>query len=315
MMVVGGMLTKSQLIKYAWFALAVNLAVIIWGAFVRASGSGAGCGDHWPLCNGQVVPQSPLNTTLIEFAHRLTSGLAVITVALLVVWAFRAFPKGYGVRGGALLALLAIIIESAIGAGLVLLRLVGSNDSFSRGIWLGAHLLNTLFLLAALSVTAWLSGANTPIRELQLKLPRSIWISTIGFLAAGVLGTFAALGDTLTVPTSFATGLQADFSPISNIFVRLRILHPLVAGAFGIWLIVLSFRAGAKGIGRMMATLVVCQFAVGLANIALKTPVLVQLLHLLIADLLWIAFVLWTCELQRVNRQDSRSPRPEFVYH
>jgi len=64
-----------------------------------------------------------------------------------------------------------------------------------------------------------------------------------------------------------------------------------------------------------MATLVVCQFAVGLANIALKTPVLVQLLHLLIADLLWIAFVLWTCELQRVNRQDSRSPRPEFVYH
>jgi heme A synthase len=305
-------MTKSRFTTYAWSVLALNLAVIVWGAFVRASGSGAGCGDHWPLCNGQVVPQSPLNSTLIEFAHRLTSGLALVSVVLLAIWAFRAFPKGHGVRGAALLTVLAIVIESAIGAGLVLLRLVGSNESFSRGIWLGAHLINTLFLLAALSVTAWLAG---PHREFKLRLPGAVWLATLGFIVAGILGTFAALGDTLTVPTSLAAGLQADFSSFSNIFVRLRILHPIVAGAAGIWLLVLAFRTIGKRVSRILVALVFSQFALGIANIALKAPIPVQLLHLLVADLLWVAFVLWVSELQLTRRTDTRSPRSEFVYH
>src|SRR6266436_2921474 len=92
---------------YAWSVLAFHLAVILWGAYVRASGSGAGCGQHWPLCNGQIVPAAPLSATVIEFSHRLTSGIALVSVLVLGFWAFRAFPRGYGVRGGALLALAA----------------------------------------------------------------------------------------------------------------------------------------------------------------------------------------------------------------
>src|SRR6266478_415247 len=166
--------TETRFARYAWSALAFHLGVILWGAFVRASGSGAGCGQHWPLCNGQLFPRTPLTATIIEFSHRLTSGIAVVSVLVLVVWAFREFPRGYGVRGGALLALASTGTECAIGAALVLLRLVGSNESFARGLWLGAHLVNTLFLLAALSMTAWQSSNPRRRSVLHVGLP---WLS------------------------------------------------------------------------------------------------------------------------------------------
>jgi cytochrome c oxidase assembly protein subunit 15 len=288
---------RSRFSSYAWSVLAFHLAVILWGAFVRASGSGAGCGEHWPLCNGQIVPRAPVNATLIEFGHRATSGIALVSVLVLAVWAFRAFPRGYGVRGGALLAVVSTFVECAIGAALILLHMVGSNESFARGLWLAAHLVNTLFLLAALSATAWQS---TAIRERAVRWPqpRRILVLTIGgFLAAGILGTFAALGDTLTVSTSLAASFRADFSAFSNVFVRLRILHPVVAGAVGLWLIAVAFRGTAsKRLGGTIAALVCCQFALGMADIALKTPIWLQLMHLLGADLLWIVFVLWAAE-------------------
>src|SRR5258708_3052212 len=120
---------RRRFAYYAWSVLGFHLAVILWGAFVRASGSGAGCGEHWPLCNGQIVPRQPLNATLIEFGHRCTSGIALLSVLALAVWAFRAFPRGHGVRSSAILALASTLTECAIGAALVLLRLVGSNES------------------------------------------------------------------------------------------------------------------------------------------------------------------------------------------
>jgi cytochrome c oxidase assembly protein subunit 15 len=228
---------------YAWSVLAFHLAVILWGAFVRATGSGAGCGEHWPLCNGQIVPATPLNATIIEFSHRVTSGIALVSVVVLSIWAFRVFPRSYGVRGGALLALASTLTECAIGAALVLLRLVGSNESFSRGLWLAAHLVNTLFLLAALSITAWQA---TTIRERGPRSRQILVLTIAGFVIAGILGTFAALGDTLAPATSLAEGIRADLSALSNIFVRLRILHPIVAGGLGLWLIVVAFRVSAS---------------------------------------------------------------------
>ncbi|HXR09488.1 MAG TPA: COX15/CtaA family protein, partial [Candidatus Acidoferrales bacterium] len=253
---------------------------------------------------------------IIEFSHRLTSGIAVVSVLVLVVWAFRGFPRGYGVRGGALLALASTGTECAIGAALVLLRLVGSNESLARGLWLGAHLVNMLFLLAALSVTAWHAtevrerGFSRPILALSLsrnRAPRSApaaissrrvdaaaSCALAGFLFAAVLGGFAALGDTLVVSTSLGASIHADFSVSSNIFVRLRVLHPIVAGALGIWLLVLAYKlcAVAKRLSIAVAALVLAQFALGIANIVLLTPIWLQLAHLLAADLLWIACVL-----------------------
>jgi cytochrome c oxidase assembly protein subunit 15 len=300
---------RARFTFYAWSVLAFHLVVILWGAFVRASGSGAGCGQHWPLCNGQIVPQivqrSPLNATLVEFGHRCTSGIALVSVLVLFIWAFRVFPRGYGVRGGALLALVSTVIECAIGAALVLLRLVGSNESLSRGLWLGAHLVNTLFLLAALSVTSWQATRGVQYQYLP-RASQVLALSIFGFLCAAILGGFAALGDTLSASTSLIESMRADFSASSNIFVRLRIFHPIAAAALGIWLLALTFQvwasrqagAVAKRLSGIIAALVLSQAALGLGDITLRTPAWLQLMHLFGADLLWIACVLLASETQ-----------------
>src|SRR3990172_7385362 len=98
-------------VRFAWVALAVTVVVIIWGAVVRATGSGAGCGSHWPLCNGQVVPLAPATSTVIEFVHRLTSGLAMILSLVLLVWARPNFPAGHRARAWALASFVFMLIE------------------------------------------------------------------------------------------------------------------------------------------------------------------------------------------------------------
>ena len=149
---------------YAWGVLAVNLLVIAWGAFVRATGSGAGCGNHWPLCNGEVVPRAPQVETIIEFSHRLTSGAALISVLLMLIWAFRAYPKGDPVRAGAVLSMVLMLIEALIGAGLVLFEYVAANVSIGRVYWIAGHLINTFLLLAAVTLTAWWASGGSRLR-------------------------------------------------------------------------------------------------------------------------------------------------------
>ncbi|HLQ23560.1 MAG TPA: COX15/CtaA family protein, partial [Gemmatimonadales bacterium] len=144
----------SGFAKYAWGVLAANVAVVLWGAFVRASGSGAGCGSHWPLCQGVVIPADPATATLIELAHRVTSGTALLLVAGLFVWSRRVAPRGSVVRRGAALSLVFMLGEALLGAGLVLFALVAHNDSLTRAFSLGAHLLNTFLLLGSLALTA-----------------------------------------------------------------------------------------------------------------------------------------------------------------
>ena len=150
---------------YAWGVLAYMVLVILWGAFVRATGSGAGCGSHWPLCNGEVVPQAPTVETLIELSHRLTSALAGFLVIGLVVWAFRAFPKGHLVRKGAVGSLVFVLTEGAIGAAIVLVEWVALDASMARTISITLHLNNTFILLGFLTLTAWwASGGRPPLR-------------------------------------------------------------------------------------------------------------------------------------------------------
>src|SRR5664279_4937818 len=118
----GGAPRHPAFARFAWGVVAYNLAVVLWGAFVRATGSGAGCGNHWPLCNGTATPHSASAATIIEFTHRVTSGLDLALVALLVVWAFRRFPRQHPVRLGATLSALFLITEALVGAALVLLQ-------------------------------------------------------------------------------------------------------------------------------------------------------------------------------------------------
>src|SRR6266481_5513389 len=150
---------------YAWGVLAFNLFVILWGAYVRASASGAGCGSHWPLCNGEVVPRAPRLETIIEFTHRVTSGLALFAVVGLVIWSAVSYPRGHRARRMAIVSLIFILTEALLGAGLVLFQLVAQDASVGRAFYLSLHLVNTLFLLGALALTAWYSRESaTPGR-------------------------------------------------------------------------------------------------------------------------------------------------------
>ncbi len=189
---------SKSLRAYSWAVIAVNLLVILWGAYVRATRSGAGCGSHWPLCDGAVIPQSPGVETMIEFTHRLSSGLTFLMVLGLLVWVFRILPSGHPARITASLSMVFMIIEALIGAGLVLFELVADNTSMARGISISLHHINTFLLLASLTLTA-LHHEGLPhitLRKRRLILFALI-IGMVGVMILGVSGAVAALGDTL----------------------------------------------------------------------------------------------------------------------
>lgn len=269
---------------------------------MRASGSGAGCGSHWPLCNGEVVPQSPQIATLIEFTHRLSSGASLLLIIGLFVWAFRAYPKGHAVRLGASLSMVFIVTEALIGAGLVLFKWVAKDASVGRVISISLHLINTFLLLASLSLTAWWSTGRKPI-QLKDQGNLAVWlgIGIIGVLALGVTGAITALGDTLFPSSSLAEGFQQDFSSTAHFLVRLRFWHPLIAISVGFYLIfvasLLVFLRSDQHIKRfalVFILLFLMQLGIGVINLTLLAPVWMQIVHLLLADLVWITLVLMT---------------------
>ena len=273
--------------RYAAALLVFNLAVILWGAFVRVSGSGAGCGNHWPLCNGVVVPQAPATATVIEFTHRAMTGLDVVAVAILLVWAFRAFPRRHPVRLGAALSAVFLSSEALIGAALVKLEHVAHNASVGRAYSLSGHLVNTLTLLACLTLTAWWAAGA---RRLQWR-GRAAWWAVLGcflFVLLGISGAIAALGDTLFPAHSLAQGLRQDFDPAASVFLRLRLLHPMLAVGTAAWLAFYAMRHRRWSLVALLAL----QVAAGALNLLLLAPAWMQLLHLLLADLVWISLVL-----------------------
>jgi heme A synthase len=300
---------------YAWSVLAYNILVILWGAVVRATGSGAGCGEHWPLCQGLVIPQAAQIATVIEFAHRATSGVAVVLVLGLLFLGLRRFSSGHPVRRCAAAAVFFTLTEGLIGAALVVFGQVGNNASMTRAFILSLHLVNTFLLLAVLALTARSTsaiaptlhdGTGTPDHVSARGISLYIWYGTglLGALAVAVTGTIAALGDTLFHATSLAQGLQWDFSGSPNTLLRLRIIHPAIAMVVGTFLLTLALRtlrsataAVSKRLAQCLLVLILLQFAFGLLNLLLLTPLWMQILHLLTADLVWITLVLLSAEM------------------
>jgi heme A synthase len=275
--------------RFAWGVVAYNLAVVLWGAYVRATGSGAGCGNHWPLCNGQVTLIATNSHTLIEFTHRAMTGLDTPLVAWLLIWAFRVFPRRHPVRLAAVLSAVFLVTEALLGALLVKLQHVARNaDAYT----LSTHLVNTLTLLACLALTAWW-GMGKPAAQVR---GRAAWLAALSLAAVmllGITGAISALGDTLFPAPTLAAGLARDFDPASSILLRLRGLHPLFAACVGAWLT--YYAVGrlrqAKGAALRMITMVWIQLLAGMVNFLLQAPVWMQVVHLLIADLLWISLV------------------------
>lgn len=277
-----------------------NIAVVLWGAYVRASGSGAGCGNHWPLCNGEVVPHAPQVQTLIEFTHRGMSGIALVTVAALLVWSVRVFPRQHRARKMAIASFVFLIVEALLGAGLVLFDYVGANSSVGRALYLSLHLANTLLLLAALSLTAWFSREGAPARG---GISRLVAATLPVALLVAISGGIAALGDTLFPATSVAEGIRQDLSAASHFLLRLRVFHPALAiaggvffGAVAVWVMRRSARGELHRIALAVLILTIGQLGAGAINLVLLAPVWMQVVHLLMADLVWISLVLMTVE-------------------
>ncbi|MGB9897316.1 COX15/CtaA family protein [Thermanaerothrix sp.] len=313
--------------RFAWVVLGYNVLVILWGAYVRATGSGAGCGSHWPLCNGEVLPRAPQIETLIEFTHRVTSGLALLLVLGLVALAIKTYSRSHPVRWMSYAVLFFTLTEALIGAGLVLFELVAQNTSLERAWAMSLHLLNTLLLLAALTLTAWFSrwleGQGWDWNPSHLGLFLGAWLG-MGLL--GVSGAITALGDTLFPVSSLREGLAQDVSPVAHVFVRLRVFHPFIAVVVGLYIIGVVLRVKGKekrsGLGgTTLIALILLQWAIGVINVVLLAPVAIQLLHLLITDLIWIALVLTSVQvlvrprlLEGVSYhsvQNGVNPRPQ----
>ena len=293
--------------RYSWGVLAYTVLVIAWGAFVRASGSGAGCGEHWPLCNGVVVPRSPGLETIVELSHRLTSGLTLIAVAIMVIWAFRKFPKGHALRQGSVLTGIFLVLEAAVGAGLVLAALVKDNASILRAVVISAHLLNTFLLVGSMTYVAWYatrgrsSRFRVTIRGWQVP---TVLVGLVLFMIVGSSGAIVALGDTLFPTATLTEGLAQDFSPTAHFLIRLRIVHPILAMlTSAYWLVVgtllrnLSPNKTVVRLSTMAAGAVVFQVLLGCVNLVLLAPTWIQLAHLIVADLTWVILMILSLEV------------------
>lgn len=295
--------------RFAWGFLTYTIAVILWGTIVRATGSGAGCGDHWPLCNGTVVQRATSIETLIEFTHRVTSGLSLVGVLALAVWSFRATVRGHLARRMAGLAVFFMIVEAILGALLVLLGLTAQSTSPLRAPFLALHLTNTLLLIAALALTAHFLGRQSACLRGQIRLSAP-WATLAGVLVlmvVGVTGSLAALGDTLFPAVSISTALHQDFSAASNWLVRWRWTHPAVAGmaaALLLWVLLRSLEAEAtRKLAYFILALLLLEYGLGALNVALLAPVWMQVVHLLAADVLWAALVVLAARRTVVPRE------------
>jgi heme A synthase len=299
----------GRLRRFAWFVLAYNVGVILFGAVVRATGSGAGCGSDWPTCRGGMVPLSGTAETAIEFTHRATSGIALVLVAALAVAVLRSRPKGDVVRVAAVASAVFILNEALIGAILVLYEWVEDNESTGRAISIALHLMNTFLLLGSLTLTAWwLGDGSRPSRPLPPAVWRRFLPAAIGLALVGAAGAITALGDTLFPADSVFAGIRDDFT--GTFLVRLRWIHPVLGALTGVYLAWLAPRHAGRG-GRLarlaagVVWLVAGQLALGILNVILLAPVWMQLVHLAVADAMWIWFVLFAVE---VAAAEQRAP-------
>jgi len=296
-------MVRTKFAKFSWAFLIYNLGVILWGAFVRATISGDGCGNDWPTCGGSsVIPVFTQAKTVIEFVHR--SSVALITPLLIiqVVWCFLIFPKGSNVRKSALMSTLFIVIEALVGALLVKQHWVGYDDSVQRAVVMCIHLVSTFILLGALTFTAvWASGLKPASLRGQGPVAWALIVGLVGVLILGVSGAIAALGDTLYHSNSLAEALKQDFSPTANFLIRLRPGHPLIAVSVGIYTLLIGGllthlrpTEHVRKYAKQVAFIFLAQLMLGGINYLLNAPIWMQLVHLFVADVLWVTMILLT---------------------
>lgn len=295
---------SSRIRLLAWSVLWLTVAVVIGGALVRATDSGAGCGESWPICGGQIIPEIGNYHTAIEVSHRLMTGLLGFFVIALYVLVRRDFPKQHRLYRAVVVGGILLIVESLLGASLVIFGWVEFDASIARLIVVPLHLVNTFMLVGAFTVTAFFASGGNGFRIHLDRTRDKLLVAGLGVvLLIGATGALNALADTLIQSDALRQAGDGEFLVTEPVLRRVRAIHPFVAiiGGLGIYMLVRYLATGASRTVRRLALgiqgIVWLQFIVGLLNIALEVPLETQLIHLFVADVLWIALVLLGCHL------------------
>ncbi|MGB1250380.1 MAG: COX15/CtaA family protein [Candidatus Promineifilaceae bacterium] len=295
--------------RFTVINLIANILVIIWGGFVSASGAGDGCGASWPLCADAAVREASQLETFIELFHRATSGIVLIMALVMLLWARRLFPAGDRVRWAATGSMIFMLGEAAIGAFIVIFRLVAESESLARAFTQPLHLVNTYLLLAFLGITVLYAHGQPQIEKNQ-RFTRLLLVGLLGLLLLSAFGTLASLASTIFPSDTFIEGVRKDFSAEAHYLIRLRIWHPIIATTVGVYLLWLVKQVPqAAFVGTAALGLFALQYAFGILNAVLLTPIWLQLTHLLLSDLIWLAMIWFSAiALAPASRRQPLTP-------
>ena len=287
-----------KLNSYAKLGLFLSIVSILAGAFVRATGSGDGCGATWPTCKGRIIPALTDTSELIEFSHRSVSGLLLI-VTLIIFLKTRKFQKGSLVKSVTNFLTFFVVFEAVIGAVIVLFEWVGLNSSLPRIVAVPIHLVNTFGLLGCFAILNKI--LQDDLKEIKLIFNRNFILISSMFLLSGATGSITALADVLFPSASFIEGFLEDFDKTSEILTRLRILHPIISSALSVVLYVYSTRINKKyGVNvKLLKTFVIIAVLLGVLNVISNIVLPLSILHLAIADFLWISYIYVSIDLSK----------------
>ena len=270
--------------------LILSIFSIIAGAVVRATGSGDGCGSSWPTCNGRVIPSLNSASEQIEFSHRAISGLLLIVTIAIFIKSFNNSVTSLQKKVINYLTFF-VILEALIGAVIVLYEWVGMNSSIPRIAAVPLHLVNTFGLLAMYTIIFKLT--QNPEIKISNLIDRKFKIITFLFILTGATGSIAALADVLFPSESFIAGIVEDFDSTSEILTRLRVLHPIVSTVLSFMLFNESKRLEDKFNLKtnQIKILVIIGVTLGVLNVFININIFLSVVHLLVADLLWITYI------------------------
>ena len=286
--------------SYAKAGLLLSIASILAGAFVRATGSGDGCGATWPTCKGKIIPALSDTSELIEFSHRSVSGVLLV-VTLIIVAKTRKFQKESLVRTVTNYLTFFVIFEALIGAVIVIFEWVGLNSSLPRIIAVPIHLVNTFGLLGSYAILYKI--LQDDLQNIKNMFNKNFLLISSLFLLSGATGSITALADVLFPSASFVEGFLADFDRTSEVLTRLRILHPIISSTLSIVLYVYAtgIRKKYNVSVKPLQILILIAVFLGVINVLSNIVLPLSILHLAIADFLWISYIYVSIDLSKNN--------------
>lgn len=299
-------MNQNRLRTLILFTVFYTLLVILWGAWVRISHSGDGCGDTWPLCKGQLIPEAEQGKTWIEYGHRAMSGLYGILIFAVFLWTRKFYERTHRARKTAGWLLVLTIIEALLGAKLVIFGLVGANDSFYRAAIMGVHQINSL-LLTGTAALLLMTSSEFDIRP-PLRFPFRAYVKYALFMLIALTGAWAALSATLFPSSSLLESFSKEFSSEAPGLMKLRSLHPIFAILIGTFFCTWFYKKMNLSTGFLrqayLQTCVLWAFGIifGIMTFLLLSPIWMKIGHLLIAHTLWISLIRLFYLEDQINR-------------